>query len=64
MTKVRVAAFGVSLDGYGAGPGQSMEQPLGKGGMALHEWVFPTRSMQGQAGGTSGVDEDFAAGRG
>src|SRR4051794_29909548 len=64
MSKVRVAAYGISLDGYGAGPDQSLENPMGVGGMALHQWVFPTRpfrAMQGEADeGTPGVDDDFA----
>lgn len=64
MPKVRVNAFSVSLDGYGAGLDQSLENPLGKGGMALHDWVFGTRTfraMIGQAGGSTGIDERFAA---
>jgi dihydrofolate reductase len=63
MPKLRVNCFSVSLDGYGAGPDQSLENPLGVGGMALHEWVFPTstfQKMQGKTGGTTGPDEDFA----
>ncbi len=63
MSKLRVNAFGVSLDGYGAGPGQDLANPLGVGGMALHEWVFPTRTFQqmlGKEGGTTGIDDDFA----
>ena len=63
MSRVRVAAFGLSLDGYGAGPDQSLENPMGKGGMALHQWVLPTRffcAMQGKEGGTTGIDDDFA----
>jgi dihydrofolate reductase len=63
MTKLRVHAFGVSIDGYGAGPRQSLENPMGVGGMALHEWVFPTRMFQkmiGKEGGATGVDDDFA----
>jgi dihydrofolate reductase len=64
MTKVRVAAFSVSLDGYGAGPDQDLENPLGRGGMALHQWVLPTRTfgaMHGEGGGgTTGLDDDFA----
>lgn len=63
--KVRVACFGVSLDGFGAGPNQSLENPLGIGGPELHEWFYPTatfrRSVLGQEGGTAGPDEDFAA---
>jgi dihydrofolate reductase len=64
VPKLRVAAFSVSIDGYGAGPDQSHENPLGVGGMALHEWAFPTRTfkrMFGQEGGTTGIDERFAA---
>jgi dihydrofolate reductase len=64
MPKVRVHAFGISVDGYGAGPNQSFENPLGVGGTALHEWVFPTRTFQrmhGTEDGTTGVDDDFAA---
>ena len=64
MTKVRVHAFGISIDGYGAGPRQSLQNPLGVGGMSLHEWVFPTRTFQqmiGKEGGATGVDDDFAA---
>jgi dihydrofolate reductase len=64
MSKVRVAAFSVSLDGYGAGPGQDLENPMGIGGMALHQWVLPTRTfraMQSDDGaGTTGIDDDFA----
>jgi dihydrofolate reductase len=65
MGKLRVHAFSVSLDGFGAGPGQSLENPLGVGGMALHQWVFGTRTFQkvvlGKDGGVTGVDDDFAA---
>jgi len=64
MTKLRVDCFSVSIDGYGAGPDQALEHPMGLGGMALHEWVFPTRFFQtmiGKDGGTTGIDEDFAA---
>jgi dihydrofolate reductase len=63
MSKLRVACFAVSLDGFGAGPHQSLENPLGVGGTALHEWVFPTvmfQKMQGNEGGTTGIDNDFA----
>ena len=63
-SKLRVNCFGVSLDGYGAGPQQDLQNPLGIGGMALPEWFFPTRTFQtmvgGGADGTTGVDEDFA----
>jgi dihydrofolate reductase len=64
MSKLRVHSFGISLDGYGAGPNQDLANPLGVGGMALHQWVFPTQTFQqmiGQDGGTTGVDDDFAA---
>src|SRR5260221_676442 len=65
MPKLRVQGFSISLDGYGAGPGQSLENPLGVGGMALHQWVLPTRTFQtmlfGKEGGTTGPDDDFAA---
>ena len=64
MTKLRVDCFSVSIDGYGAGPGQALEHPMGVGGMPLHEWVFPTRFFQamiGKDGGTTGIDQDFAA---
>lgn len=65
MSKVRVAAFSISLDGYGAGPDQTLQEPLGRGGETLHEWFFPTRTFQekvlGKSGGTTGIDEDFAA---
>jgi dihydrofolate reductase len=66
VPKLRVAAFTVSIDGYGAGPDQSLENPLGVGGMALHNWAFGTRTFRrvvlGQDSGTSGsVDDRFAA---
>jgi dihydrofolate reductase len=64
MTKLRVHCFAISLDGYGAGPNQDIDNPLGVGGVALHEWVFPTRTFQqmfGGDGGTTGIDDDFAA---
>ena len=65
MPKVKVRSFSLSLEGYGAGPEQSLENPLGKGGLALHEWAFSTRTFQrmfgNETGGATGVDEDFAA---
>jgi dihydrofolate reductase len=64
MAKLRVNCFATSIDGYGAGPDQSLENPMGIGGMALHEWVFPTRTFQkmfGKEGGSAGVDDAFAA---
>lgn len=63
MSKVKVAAFSVSLDGYGAGADQSLENPLGRRGEELHEWIFPTNMFQklyGKGDGTLGVDNDFA----
>jgi dihydrofolate reductase len=63
-SRLRVACFAVSIDGYGAGPNQDVDNPLGVGGHALHDWVFPTRTFQkmfGKDGGTTGVDDDFAA---
>lgn len=72
MSKLRVNAFSVSLDGYGAGPAQALENPMGVGGMALHQWVFGTKTFQKMHGdfaesligdqvGRGGVDDDFAA---
>jgi len=65
MSKLRVNGFALSIDGYGAGPDQSLENPLGVGGPALHEWVVATRTFRrrlfGQDGGSTGVDDDFAA---
>jgi dihydrofolate reductase len=63
MTRVRVHNFTISLDGYGAGPLQTRETPLGVGGESLHDWFVPTRAFQrinGKTGGTTGVDDDFA----
>jgi dihydrofolate reductase len=63
MSRVRVACFGVSIDGYGAGPDQDREHPLGVGGERLHRTFVATRTfraMLGQEGGTTGVDDDFA----
>lgn len=63
MSKIKVAAFSISLDGYGAGVDQSLENPLGVRGGELHEWVYPTKmfhQMQVKEGGSEGVDNDFA----
>ena len=65
MARLLVRSFTISLDGYGAGPRQSVENPLGVGGEDLHDWLVGTRtfkSMQRREGGDTGVDEDFAAG--
>jgi dihydrofolate reductase len=62
--RLRVHCFAISLDGYGAGPNQDLENPLGIGGFALHEWAFATRTfckMFGREGGSTGIDDDFAA---
>jgi dihydrofolate reductase len=65
VARVRVESFTVSLDGYGAGPRQDIHNPLGVGGGNLHQWLLPTRTIQralfGKEGGTTGVDDDFAA---
>ena len=65
MSKLRVESFTLSLDGFGAGPHQDLNHPLGVGGAALHGWAIPTRTFQralfGQDGGETGVDDDFAA---
>jgi dihydrofolate reductase len=68
MSRLRVNAFSISIDGYGAGPNQDLANPLGVGGMALHTWVFGTRTFQkihgapgGEATGSQGVDDDFCA---
>ncbi len=63
MSRLRVAAFTISADGFGAGPDQSLANPMGAGGQALHQWFFPTdafQSMHGAGRGTVGVDNDFA----
>ena len=65
MSKVRVHNLSMSLDGYVAGPNQSLNDPLGIGGTGLHEWVFATRSgrqmMGGLDGGDEGLDDEFIA---
>ncbi|HEY1392671.1 MAG TPA: dihydrofolate reductase family protein [Methylibium sp.] len=66
MSKLKVQSFSVSIDGYGAGPDQSLDNPLGVGGMSLHQWAFATRTFQrmhgnGSDGGATGADDDFAA---
>jgi dihydrofolate reductase len=64
MSKVKVAAFSISLDGFGAGPRQDLHNPLGVRGTELHPWFFQTevfKKMHGQpGGGTTGIDNDFA----
>jgi dihydrofolate reductase len=64
VPKVRVHNLAMSLDGYVAGPNQSVENPLGIGGEELHEWIFLTRrgrAMIGEDGGDEGPDNDFFA---
>ncbi len=67
MSRVRVHNFSVSLDGFGTGDGQTLESPFGHAGSRLHEWFFPTRTFrglpdtQGDAGGSTGVDDAFAS---
>jgi dihydrofolate reductase len=64
MSKVKVASFGMSIDGFSAGPRQSLDDPLGVGGPSLMQWFIPTRTFQqmhGEGGGETGVDDDFAA---
>jgi dihydrofolate reductase len=63
MSKVRVAAFSISLDGFGAGPRQDLNNPIGVRGRELHEWFQKTevfKKMHGQSGGTQGIDNDFS----
>lgn len=63
MSKVKVCAFSVSIDGYGAGPDQSRKDPLGKQGEKVHNWFYPTKvfqSMYGHGEGTDGIDNEFA----
>lgn len=65
MSKLRVAAFTISIDGFSAGPEQSLENPMGTGGTGLHAWAFPTRTFQsklfGKPDGETGIDDEFAA---
>ena len=64
MSRLRVHGFAISLDGFGAGPHQDLKNPLGVGGIALHEWILTTRTfkqMFGGSGGSTGIDDDFAA---
>lgn len=64
MSKVRVAAFSISFDGFGAGPRQDLKNPLGVRGLELHKWFFDTevfkKKIQGQSSGSHGVDNNFA----
>lgn len=63
MPKVRVSSFAVSLDGYAAGPNQSLENPLGVRGPELFDWFFASRTwrqMHGMEGGSTGIDDEWA----
>jgi dihydrofolate reductase len=63
VTRVKVAGFAVSLDGFSAGVDQSLEHPLGRDGPELFSWFFPTRTfreMQGKEGGDTGLDDVYA----
>jgi dihydrofolate reductase len=64
MSRLRVHSFTISLDGYGAGPHQTQQEPLGTGGEALHDWMVGTRTfheLQRQEGGETGPDDDLTA---
>ena len=65
MSRLKVHCFSMSLDGFGAGPNQSLQNPLGERGGELHQWFRGTRTFQRMLGdetkGTDGPDEDFAA---
>lgn len=65
MSRLKVQSFSISLDGYGAGPNQSLHNPMGEGAGGLHTWFRGTRTFQRMLGdetkGTDGPDEDFAA---
>ena len=64
MSKLRVHSFGISIDGYGAGPNQGLDNPLGVGGLALHDWMVSTRTFQqmyGNGAGATGTDDELTA---
>lgn len=64
MSKVRIHNFSISIDGYGAGPNQAVDNPLGVGGEELHNWMVKTATfhkMYGGEGGAEGIDDDFTA---
>jgi len=63
MGRIQVSAYSITLDGFSAGPDQSLENPLGVNGPEMMEWMFPTKmfaEMQVKDGGETGVDNDFA----
>jgi dihydrofolate reductase len=64
MSKLSVHSFSISIDGYGAGPDQDLENPLGVGGLKVFDWFFPTRTwqwMHGSEDGETGIDDNVAA---
>jgi dihydrofolate reductase len=64
MSKLRVDCFAVSIDGFSAGPGQDIDNPVGIGGIPLVRWIFATRihrELQGQDGGETGLENDIVA---
>ena len=64
MTRLLVRCFSMSIDGFGAGPDQDLQNPLGVGGPELFDWFFHTRTwqrMHGNADGETGIDDDLAA---
>jgi len=64
MPRLVVRSFTISLDGYSAGPRQSLDEPVGKGGIQLMDWAFATKffnTMFGRSGGEEGIDDDFAS---
>jgi dihydrofolate reductase len=64
MTKLRVSSFSLSIDGYGAGPDQDLQNPIGVRGLELMDWFFHTRTWQhthGTGVGETGIDDDIAA---
>ena len=64
MSRFLALNISISDDGYMAGPNQSLDEPMGENGRALHDWVFPTQAMQkwfGGSGGTTGIDNNYAA---
>ena len=64
MSRLRINAFSISIDGYAAGPDQSLENPMGAGGMALHQWVLGTKTFQKMHGDVAGALRGDQAGRG
>ncbi len=62
MSKLIVSCFSISVDGYGAGPNQTLEKPMGEGVVALHDWMIQTQTFQdmhGNGTGNKGLDNDL-----